>query len=147
LARHLPLHDEVGALEPRRRLVQESPQDCARHPERKVRDDTVRSGREGDVTRVGGQHDDVRRRREAFREAPHQLWIELHGDHVRGAIRERTGENAATGAELDNPISAADIGIGDELRREPGATEKMLTEVPATAPGASCAPGHGRSRP
>jgi hypothetical protein len=69
--------------------------------------------------------------------------VELDGENVRGASREGVGEDAATGAELDHPIVVVDTGVGDELRRQPGATEEVLTEVPATAPPAGCVPGHG----
>src|SRR5262249_59595261 len=104
-------------------------------------------GGRGHVGGVGAQHDDVADRREPSSQTAHELWIELHGEDVGGTSRERFGEDAATGAELDYPLVVADAGVRDELRRQPGATEEMLTEVPATAPPAGCVPGHGRPRP
>ena len=147
LPRHLPLHDKVGALEPACRRVEEPPEDGARHAEREVGDDTVLIGRERGVANVGVEHDDVGRSGEPSRETTHELRVELDGEDVRRTIGERLGEDAATGAELDDPIVVVDAGVGDELRRQPGVTEKVLTEVPVTAPAAGCVPGHGRPRP
>ena len=93
------------------------------------------------------QHDDVGPTGEPSRETTHELRVELDGEDVRRTLGERLGEDAATGAELDHPIVAVDAGVGDELRRQPGVTEKVLTEVPVTAPAAGCVPGHGRPRP
>jgi len=147
LTRDLPLHHEVGALESARGDVEQPVQDDAGHAERKVGHDAVRIGRKGHVASVGAQHDDVADRREPSSQITHELWIELHGEDVGSTSRERVGEDAATGAELDHPLVVADAGVRDELRRQPGATEEMLTEVPATAPTAGCVPGHGRPRP
>jgi hypothetical protein len=143
LTRYLPLHDEVGALEPARGRVEQPPEDGGRHPEREVRDDAVPIGGQRHVAGIGTQHDDVADTGEPSREAPHELRVDLDGEYVRRTGCERLGEDAATGAELDHPVVVVDAGVRDELRRQPGATEEVLTEVPATAPPAGCVPAHG----
>src|SRR5262249_57990665 len=106
--------------------------------EGKVGLEAVRMGGKGQVASVGARHEDVADRREPWSQIAHELWIELHGEDVGGTSRERVGEDAATGAELDHPLVVANAGVRDELRRQPGATEEMLTEGPATAPTAGC---------
>jgi hypothetical protein len=93
------------------------------------------------------QHEDVASAPESSSETAHELWIELDGKDVSGTRRERVREDAAAGAELDDPLVVADVRFGDELLGQPRATEEMLAEVPATAPPAGCVPGHGRPRP
>jgi len=146
-ARDLPLHHQVGTLEPARGRVEQPTQDSARHAEREVGDDAVPIGRKRDVAGVGVEHDDVPRPREPARQPAHELRVELDGEDVRRSFRERVGQDAAAGAELDDPIVVVDAGVGDQLCREPGVTEEVLSGVPATAPAAGCVPGHGRSRP
>jgi len=143
LTRDLPLHDEVGALEPARGRVEQPPEDGGCHAEREVRDDAVPIRRQRHVAGIGPQHDDVSDTGEPSREAPYELRVELDGENVRRTSCERFGQDAATGAELDHPVVVDDAGVRDQLRRQPGATEEVLTEVPATAPPAGCVPAHG----
>jgi hypothetical protein len=104
-------------------------------------------GGQGHIAGVGAQYDDVSRHGEPPRETTHELPVELDGENVRRTTRERVREDAATGAELDHQIVFVDAGVGDKLRRQPNATEEVLTEVCATMPAAGCVPGHGRPRP
>lgn len=116
LARDLPLHDEVGSLEPARRRVQEPPQDRTRHAERQIRDDAVRARGQRDDACIGSHHDNVAGGGETSGEDMHELRIELDREDVGRPIREGVGEDSATGAELDHSMIATDAGVGDELR-------------------------------
>ena len=140
---HLPLHDQVGALEPARVHVEQSAKDGARDAERQVGEDPVRIGRERHVPRVRTRHGDVPYGREPLRQHRHELGIDLEREHLTRAVRERIGERAATRSELDHAIVAGDAGVGDELGRESRATEEVLAAPTPSGASGRCVPGHG----
>ena len=53
------------------------------------------------------------------------------------AVRQRGGESAGAGAELDDLIRWRDAGVGREVRRERSALEEVLSEIPTVRPSRS----------
>jgi len=51
-------------------------------------------------------------------------------DHPAGAFVERSGHRSGSGADLDDEVVGSDAGSLDELAREDGAVEEMLTVRP-----------------
>jgi hypothetical protein len=75
--------------------------------------------------------------------SPHQ--VDLDGDYVNLAPRQRHSDRAETGAELDHEFAGAKVRFGDDTISDFG-TEEILTEA-ASSLVARCPPtgGHGRS--
>src|SRR5207342_1455714 len=73
-----------------------------------------------------------------------QPGIELDRDDPSGRVRERRGQPAGAGADLDHEVGPRDSGRGDHLGGEAGASEKVL---PVSEPGtmAAISRGHGTS--
>jgi hypothetical protein len=75
--------------------------------------------------------------------SPHR--VDLDGDYVNLAPRQRDSDRAETGAELDDELPGAKVRFGDDAVSEFG-TKEILTEA-ASSLVARCPPtgGHGRS--
>jgi hypothetical protein len=75
--------------------------------------------------------------------SPHR--VDLDGDYVNLAPRQRDSDRAEAGAELDDELAGAKVRFGDDALSEFG-TKEILTEA-APSLVARCPPtgGHGRS--
>ena len=54
-------------------------------------------------------------------------FVDLDGDHAIGAKRERRGQAAEPGPDLEHELTGADPGLRDELRCDRVATKEMLS--------------------
>ena len=104
LARDLPLHDEIRALQLRAWVVEQSTEQRGRDVERNVRDHTEGLGGKWDVPRVAFDHSDGVVRREPLPEPVCPHGIELDGDHGSRAPRKLGREDTPAGSDLQDEI-------------------------------------------
>ena len=104
----------------------------ATHPERR--------DRQRHVAQVRTENGHVGLRREAAAQAGREVVVDLDREHRRSGRGKRRGDRAGARAEVERAVRGRDTGVGDELRRQPFATEEVLAELSRPA---SRAPGHG----
>jgi hypothetical protein len=119
-------------------------QDRRRPVERQVRDDAERLPRELDRSGVCAHDLDVL---PAVPQPRSQAPVQLDRDDPPRGGRQRLGQPAGAGPEVEYEIVAADPGVANELRSERARAEEMLTTRAAGPARSSCARlGHGPSR-
>jgi hypothetical protein len=67
-----------------------------------------------------------------------QRRVELDRHDEPGAIGQRCGEDAGSGAELDDAIPRRNPGSVDQRGREPGASQEMLRPTAANRAAPGC---------
>ena len=102
--------------------------------ERRIGEHPERSSGERKLEGVALEDGHTVRLGEALRQSLGEHWIDLDGEDARSAVRERGGEAAGPGTELDDVIRRRDAGVGREASGERCAFEEVLSEIPTVRP-------------
>ncbi len=125
-SRRVPGDDDVGSLQPASRRHQ-SPQECHRDGEGRVRHDPEGAPRKPEIECVGHDHGDILCP-EPFPELGRTPVMPFDGDDPCAPVHQGCRERAAARSHVEDQVTGSNLGVGDDAGR-PGPTE--LVEPPS----------------
>lgn len=148
LARHLPLHDDVGPFWTTIGVVEQPSEERRRESERWVRHHPVRRAREANRPQVASDHShrvDDTGAADGGAEPFDPRVVALDGPDLDAGHRKRDSERAGASADVDDEAAGSEVEPGDEPGDQRSISEEVLAQQTTTyvALAAPALPAHG----